>query len=325
MVVSALLIVGAGSAAWWWYPSSLSPDVGPELAGRRVPTLLSDRPETQAPTQPRPGVTEKGDTAAAHPTPPVPNSKRARQLLAAGRKALASNEWVPAREHFNEAIATGLAGAELDQARADLTRINMETVFSPRVMPEDTLVGRHIIQPGETLGVIAKKYAVSDDFLARINNIKDKNRIRGGQTIKVVNGPFHVVVDVKRFTLSVYLGQGSERTLMKQFSVGLGRDRSTPIGMWRVRNKLVNPTYYPPRGGLIIAADDPKNPLGERWIGLQGVSGDALGQERYGIHGTIDPASIGQNASMGCIRLYNEDVEELFDLLIPGKSTIEVR
>ena len=90
-------------------------------------------------------------------------------------------------------------------------------------------------------------------------------------------------------------------------------------------SKLKNPAYYSPRGEGVIAADDPKNPLGEFWIGLTGVDGHAVGKLSYGIHGTIDPDSIGKQSSMGCIRMHNEDVAQVFQLLIEGKSTVTVR
>jgi lipoprotein-anchoring transpeptidase ErfK/SrfK len=114
-------------------------------------------------------------------------------------------------------------------------------------------------------------------------------------------------------------------TFVHQFPVGLGLDGSTPRGEWRVRTKLLNPTYYPPRGGDIIAADDPRNPLGERWIALEGLSGEALGQQRYGIHGTIEPESIGREESLGCIRMYNEDVQQLYTYLVEKHSTVTIR
>ena len=104
-----------------------------------------------------------------------------------------------------------------------------------------------------------------------------------------------------------------------------GTDSSTPTGEWVCANKLMNPTYFPPRGGAVKAADDPGNSLGERWIGLKGLAGDAVGQERYGIHGTIDPESIGKAVSMGCIRLRNEDVALLYEILVDAKSHVVVR
>ena len=70
---------------------------------------------------------------------------------------------------------------------------------------------------------------------------------------------------------------------------------------------MVNPTYYGPEG--VIKADDPANPLGERWIDI----GDS-----YGIHGTHEPDSIGQDKSRGCVRMLNEDVAEVYDFLIVG-------
>jgi lipoprotein-anchoring transpeptidase ErfK/SrfK len=107
--------------------------------------------------------------------------------------------------------------------------------------------------------------------------------------------------------------------------VGLGEDGSTPTGVWAVQNRLPNPAYYSPRGEGVIAADDPKNPLGEHWIGLTGTEGAAVGKSSYGIHGTIEPDSIGKQASMGCIRLRNEDVARVYDALVEGKSTVTVR
>ena len=87
---------------------------------------------------------------------------------------------------------------------------------------------------------------------------------------------------------------------------------------------MKNPVYYSPRGEGVIEADDPANPLGEFWIGLVGLDGDAVGKESYGIHGTIEPNSIGKMESMGCIRLRNDDIAMVFSALTEGRSTVQI-
>ena len=244
-----------------------------------------------------------------------------RSLIVAGNQAVERNELVAARAYLTEALTAGVEDSDALLLRAELTRIGNETVFSPRIFENDPFVARYVIQPGDTLGKIAKANKISAELLARVNGIKDKNRIRAGQTIKIVKGPFRAVVDKSAYSLDLYLSD----TFVRHYKVGLGADGSTPSGEWRVGTKLINPTYYPPRGGQIVAADDPANPLGERWIGVIGVSGEAAGQERYGIHGTIAPESIGQSVSLGCIRMYNEDVEALYNCLIEKHSTVTVQ
>ena len=54
------------------------------------------------------------------------------------------------------------------------------------------------------------------------------------------------------------------------------------------------------------------------------MDGQAVGKESYGIHGTIDPASIGQKKSMGCIRLLDDDIKLVYDMLVKDKSTVTV-
>ena len=75
----------------------------------------------------------------------------------------------------------------------------------------------------------------------------------------------------------------------------------------------------------MIAPDDPKNPLAGYWIAIEGQEGQALGKESYGIHGTIDPTSIGRTESMGCIRLRTEDISWVYDFLVDGKSKVLVK
>ena len=100
--------------------------------------------------------------------------------------------------------------------------------------------------------------------------------------------------------------------VVKRYRVGIGKDHSTPVGEFTVQNKLENPTYYGPNG-LVIDQNDPKNPLGEYWIDL----GDS-----YGIHGTIDPNSIGHAESAGCVRLGDESIREVFAFLSVGSKVI---
>ena len=86
---------------------------------------------------------------------------------------------------------------------------------------------------------------------------------------------------------------------------------ATHGGTFTVEDKMANPPYDGPEGSF--AADDPKNPVGERWISLGGG---------YGIHGTIEPDSIGKSESLGCIRLHNTDVEIVYDLLTVGSEVV---
>lgn len=163
------------------------------------------------------------------------------------------------------------------------------------------------VQPGDLLKNVAQTYDVPWEYLVRLNQI-DPRRIRPGQKLKVIKGPFSVQVDLSDFELTLH----AHGYFVRRYPIGIGKDGTTPIGKFQVLTKLVNPTYYGPDGN-VVDADDPSNPLGERWIDI----GDG-----YGIHGTIDLRSIGRAESRGCIRLSGSDVEEVYDLLGVGSEVV---
>ncbi len=290
-----------------------------------MPRLTSARPEISDGGAGR-HVAEKGANPTEQALPEnrmqqsEENREKARKLFAVGMQESQNGDLVAAREHLTDAVKHGLSRDQLIEARAALTRIGNETIFGPAIIDGDPFVSRYTIKAGDLLSKIATQYSVTDDFLATINGIANKNRIRVGQNIKVVHGPFHAKIDPTTFSMDIYL----KETFVRHYKVGLGEHGSTPPGKWRVGEKLENPTYHPPRGGKIVLADDPENPLGERWIQLVGIAGKAVGQQSYGIHGTIEPESIGRNKSMGCVRMHNEDVAEVFTYLARNKSIVDI-
>ena len=316
--VSIVTVVGIGVVVVWFFTR---PGSNPQATS--TPLAGAPRSDTPDPTPGEPlaaGPSEAGPADGGGATSTGGDMAGA-GLVAEGQRARQRGDLITARTTLNRALAKGLDDQQAVAVRQTLQELADETIFSARRIPGDPVVERHLVAKGETLGKIAARYHVTDNLLATINGLRNKNVIRQGQAFKVLTGPFHAVVHKELFRLDVYLGD----LYVRSYPVGLGADDGTPTGVWAVKDKLVNPTYYPPRGGQIIAADDPKNPLGERWIGLHGISGDAKGQLRYGIHGTIEPDSIGKNVSMGCIRLRNPDVQALFDLVVVKHSKITVR
>ena len=238
----------------------------------------------------------------------------------------AGGDLIAARQILNDALIAN--HGDTDALKKQIEQINESLVFSARKFPEDPWGGNYQVAGGERLGSIANRGSVTWELLSRINGVTPK-RLRSGQIIKLVKGPFHAIVCKHLFKMELYLGApgGPGSMYIRSFPVGLGKDNSTPTGLWMCKagDKIRNPRYYPPRGGDIIAPDDPKNPLGGYWIALEGLDGQALGKESYGIHGTIDPDSIGKMASMGCIRMKADDISWVFDLLVDGKSKIVVK
>jgi lipoprotein-anchoring transpeptidase ErfK/SrfK len=110
--------------------------------------------------------------------------------------------------------------------------------------------------------------------------------------------------------------------IIREYPVATGRDPAqTPEGSFSVVFKTHNPSWTNPATGETVPGGVPENPLGARWIGL-GV-GDTAGRV-YGIHGTNRPESIGHHVSLGCVRMHNEDVQELYEL-VPLGSIVTIR
>ena len=80
------------------------------------------------------------------------------------------------------------------------------------------------------------------------------------------------------------------------------------MGTFKITTKLVNPVWY--KSGAVVPPDSPENILGTRWMGFD--------LEGYGIHGTTSPESIGTQATAGCVRMLNNEVEELYTFLPQG-------
>ena len=164
------------------------------------------------------------------------------------------------------------------------------------------------VKKNDSLWKIGRRYEVSAEFLKRVNRIKNPRRLTVGRRLKVAKGPFKAVLSVKGRALRVYLGEA----LVREYQTAVGAPETpTPIGEFKVVDKVVNPQYD--KDGEHYGPGDPKNPAGTRWMRLDGA---------FGIHGTNEPESIGRAASDGCIRLHNEDVEELFDLLVTGSPVV---
>ena len=233
-----------------------------------------------------------------------------------------------ARDVLNNALLSGnLNEADTESAKKQIATLNQTLIFSPKHYANDPFGGVYSVKPGQKLATIANEHGISWQLLLKLNGMSDPRKLRAGQTLKVLNGPMHAVVTKSKFTMDIYLGSPGEAGSMyvTTFNVGLGKDDSTPTGKWIIKDKVTHPTYYSPRGEGVINSDDPKNPLGPYWLGLTGTDGHAVGKASYGIHGTIEPDSIGKLASMGCVRLRNEEIAVVYDLLIEQKSTVLVK
>ena len=99
-------------------------------------------------------------------------------------------------------------------------------------------------------------------------------------------------------------------TKLAVYHLGLGKvSTPTPTGYYKINSKEINPPWIDPSDPEYEVPSGPDNPLGYRWMQIDG---------NYGIHGTNRPESIGGYVSNGCVRMNERDVEELFDAVEVG-------
>ncbi len=232
---------------------------------------------------------------------PAQDDKTAQMLFDQAQKLKDDRQLLKAKELYQK-ITNDYSGFEkIDQVQAELENVNMQIILSNLPVPSKTVL--HTIETGDSLGKLALKYGTTVDLIKRNNNLKS-DVIRLGQKLRIWTGKFNIFVDKSQNVL--LLKDGSE--VIKSYHVSTGENNSTPVGQFKITSRLIDPVWY--NKGVVVSPESPENVLGTRWMGF-----DIPG---YGIHGTIEPDKIGQQVTAGCVRMRNQEVEELYSIVPMG-------
>lgn len=189
--------------------------------------------------------------------------------------------------------------------------------------------------PVITLLDVAKKFNLGQEEIVRLNPKVDRWLVREGEMVRIPNKRIlpdtprdGVTLNIAEFRMYYYPRNSGQ---VVTYAHGIGRqDWKTPLGKTKIINKVKNPSWNPPASirrehaadGDILPAvvpPGPHNPLGSRALYL-GIPG-------YRIHGTdIDKVyGIGMQITHGCVRMYPEDIEQLYDLVPSGTNVYIVK
>lgn len=202
---------------------------------------------------------------------------------------------------------------------------------APAVEARNDIIGSneyYRVKEGETLLEIARLHDLGFIELVSANPGIDPWVPEAGRTVLLPSE--HILPDAPRQGIVInrpelrlyYFGDGTGPVVT--YPIGVGRQgRETPLGSTAIAAKRPNPTWTPPPS---IRAERPELPATvppgpENPLGLFAMN---LGWENYVIHGTNKPYGIGRRVSSGCIRLYPEDIERLFDTVKIGSPVMIV-
>lgn len=227
-------------------------------------------------------------------------------LLSQARKAETGQDPVTAKKAYETLIGEFPNSREVSDWQKRVENLNIKMLFSSLLIPGSK---EYEIQSGDSLEKIAKAHRTTVELLMKSNDLEDA-RIYPGKKLRVWNQPFGIVVDKSQNILLLKTGE----ELMKTYAVSTGSNNSTPVGTFKIIEKIVNPPWY--KDGRVIPANSPENILGTRWMGWD--------KQGYGIHGTTEPQNLGKQVTAGCVRMANQDVEELFSIVPQGTEVTVV-
>lgn len=321
LAIGLVILIGLGYLVWKQLPRDVTDEllkdgetVGTQQKRPGPPdSATSSQRSASNETAGRPATDARRDPARVA-TPDAMTTRRLEKaeqqlqkenLLAAralARKVLAEDGDVP---WFSETW---------DRAVTVVSEANTKLFNTDAPAPEKV---SYIVESGDTLSGVADKYNTTIAAIQRSNDLDPTDpTIYPGSVLHIYKGDWNIRVFKEKFALVLMNGE----RVFKRYEVGIGRQNRTPAGVFRVKNKLREPAWTPP--GRIIPYGDEENVLGTRWLGLEPIEDTRKSYKGYGIHGTWEPETIGTAASQGCIRMHNDDVNELFDIVPIGSRVV---
>ena len=244
--------------------------------------------------------------ASAASKDPEETSVPVNQLLAQAAKDEAQGDKLKAKQAYDQIISNYPDYDKIEGVQEKLGELNIELIFSRAQMPQTI---SYEIVPGDSLGKLARKYNTTTQLIKRANGLKS-DVIRTGEKLRLWTAPFNILINKSQNILFLKCGE----EVLKIYHVSTGKDNITPVGTFKIATKIEKPVWFR-NGGAPIPSESPENELGSRWMGFDT-------DPHYGIHGTLHPEAIGQQVTAGCVRLRNEEVEELFDIVPVGTQVV---
>lgn len=193
-------------------------------------------------------------------------------------------------------------------------------------------VKTYTVKEGESLIEIARKFDLGYNAIIEANPGIDPFVPGDGITVTIPSRwilPYpesqaRIIINLSEFRLYYFFRQDGLR-FVETFPIGIGSEgHETPIGVFKVTKKIVNPAWRVPKSIQLedpnlpdVVPPGPDNPLGTHALRLSDHS--------ILIHGTNRPFAVGRMDSHGCLRLYPEDITILFTLVSKGTPVTIVR
>ena len=210
------------------------------------------------------------------------------------------NDIVKARDIYQLILKKYQNVENISDVQDKIGKLNIAILFSKTITNKDVF---YEVEPGDTLIRIAKKFGTTVDLIKMANSLKSEN-IKARAKLKISKAKYKILVDKSQNILTLL----SDDDIIKVYRVSTGENNCTPVGNFKIVNKIIDPVWYTEKA--MVPAESPDNVLGSRWMGFN-LPG-------YGIHGTVSPEKIGQQATKGCVRMINAEVEELYKIIPIG-------
>ncbi|MCA8910516.1 MAG: L,D-transpeptidase family protein [Planctomycetes bacterium] len=170
----------------------------------------------------------------------------------------------------------------------------------------------YVVKRNDSYDKIASRHHISTNLLYDLNSRpRGATMLHLNDNLKVPKGDPQLVIRKRDFTCSLYFG----KFMVRQYIIAHGRNNNTPVGMTSIASMTIDPEK---------SAQGPNDPRGEmklRWIGLAEYADHRTG---FGLHGTQYPDSIPGMTSAGCIRMHDDNVIELYDIVRIGNK-VEIK
>jgi len=229
-------------------------------------------------------------------------------LIAEARELEKKSDLVKARSIYQKLVNERAGSSEVMNWQKKIEDLNIQLLLSPVITPDSAL---YEIKPGDTLNKIARQFNTTIELIKKSNNLAS-DIISPGKKLKIWKATPAILVDKSQ---NILILKTKDEEIIKTYTVATGLNNSTPVGNFKIIEKIPNPPWFKPGAPKPIPAGSPENILGTRWLGINVPS--------YGIHGTTDPQSLGKQVTQGCVRMNNKDVEELY-VIVPKGTEVTI-